>query len=57
MFAAFANAGQVEGSLNMSVIFKWVERRFKIYQRLETVAAQSWEFFEIDNKVLPQCQY
>ena len=50
-FAAFANAATVTGSPSTSAIFKWVEGKFQIYQRLETKSAQSWEFFEIKNQV------
>ena len=50
-FAAFANAATVTGSSSTSAIFKWVDGKFQIYQRLETKSAQSWEFFEIKNQV------
>ncbi|XP_070188446.1 thrombospondin-type laminin G domain and EAR repeat-containing protein-like [Littorina saxatilis] len=49
-FAAFANAAAVSGSPSASAVFKWVDGKFEIYQRLETKSAQSWEFFEIRNQ-------
>ncbi|XP_076452166.1 thrombospondin-type laminin G domain and EAR repeat-containing protein-like [Babylonia areolata] len=51
-FAAFANAAALSPGAGPSVsaVFKWVGHRFEIYQRLETLSAQSWEFFEIRNQ-------
>ncbi|KAK7501367.1 hypothetical protein BaRGS_00007492 [Batillaria attramentaria] len=49
-FAAFANAAAPSGKPSVSAVFKWVNGKFEIYQKLETEAAQSWEFFEIKNQ-------
>ncbi|KAL8587413.1 hypothetical protein ACOMHN_062146 [Nucella lapillus] len=51
-FAAFANAAAVspEAGPGVSAVFRWEDSRFRLYQRLETQSAQSWEFFEIRNQ-------
>ena len=34
-----------------SAIFKWERDKFRVYQSVYTLGAQSWEFFTIDKQV------
>nr|XP_055070193.1 thrombospondin-type laminin G domain and EAR repeat-containing protein [Misgurnus anguillicaudatus] len=53
IFLAVSNSvGPVEGGREMSVIYRWSNKRLKFvhYQTLETHSARDWEAFHIDHK-------
>lgn len=49
LFAAFANSGRKRQDI--SGLYKWTDRSFAMYQRLQTNMAQAWEFFSISGSV------
>ena len=52
LFAVFANSDPGGGrSRGVSGLYKWVEKEFRLYQRLPSVSAQSWCHFKIKNNV------
>ena len=52
LFAVFANSDSGGGrNRGVSGLYKWVEKNFRLYQRLPTVSAQSWCHFKIGNNV------
>lgn len=53
MFLAVSNSvGQVDGERELSVIYRWSNKRLKFvrYQTLETHSARDWEAFHINNE-------
>ena len=52
LFAVFANSDSGGGrNRGVSGLYIWVEKNFRLYQRLPTVSAQSWCHFKIRNNV------
>ncbi|KAL4217207.1 hypothetical protein ACF0H5_023659 [Mactra antiquata] len=48
LFAVFANSGSGSGkSRDISGLYKWVEKNFRLYQRLPSISAQCWCHFTI----------
>lgn len=52
LFAVFANSGAGAGkSRDISGLYKWVEKNFRLYQRLPSISAQCWCHFNIGANV------
>ncbi|KAJ8320690.1 hypothetical protein KUTeg_002277 [Tegillarca granosa] len=48
-FAAFANTRPKRRRKDVSGLYKWINKNFILYQKLETDAAQHFEYFRIQN--------